>query len=150
MNFRATLVARPDYEMGTTAYRTLRYAEQECFPVDEDLDFNAGWWWVLRETETQAVVGFCGMTWAYADRVKLLGAGVLPAYRGKHLQLRMIRLRERKARVLKAVRAITYTSSHNPASCNSLIRAGYLLYCPAESEKLTLKGHDWLHWYKDL
>lgn len=57
-------------------------------------------------------------------------AGVMPMYRGRGLQKRMIRIRLAYARRHGMIGARTYTVLDNPASSRSLIACGFKLYRP--------------------
>jgi GNAT superfamily N-acetyltransferase len=59
----------------------------------------------------------------------LCRAGVLESHRGRGLQKRLIRVRERKARKLGWTHVVTDTYE-NPASANSLIKCGFRSYLP--------------------
>jgi len=59
-------------------------------------------------------------------------SAVEPASRGQGIQRRLILARLRWARENHFAWAITYTAEKNLASANSLIKAGFKLYLPAE------------------
>lgn len=59
----------------------------------------------------------------------LCRSGILPEFRGKGLQKRLIRARIRKARELGWQALVTDTRK-NPASANSLIACGFKMYEP--------------------
>jgi GNAT superfamily N-acetyltransferase len=95
-------------------------------------ELTESWWWVMNDGRRP--VGFCGARPLEAEpKVWFLSrSGLLPAYRGRGLQRRLIRARERCARSLDGdgTWMITYTVVDNPASSNNLIRCGYQLYTP--------------------
>lgn len=101
----------------------------EILPQDKPAKTDKGWWWILYDG--QYPVAFCGMypssTWGNTGY--LCRAGVLKNWRGKGLQKRLIRVRERKARKLGWTHLVTDTYD-NPASANSLIGCGYRSYLP--------------------
>jgi GNAT superfamily N-acetyltransferase len=101
-------------------------------------DLPRGFWWLVYDRQDWGYfakphppVGFCGLTITPADNTLgyLKRAGVLKAYRGHGLQRKLITVRERKARKLGLTRMVTDTTE-NPASSNSLIRAGYKIFEP--------------------
>jgi GNAT superfamily N-acetyltransferase len=63
-------------------------------------------------------------TYAYLNRI-----GVLEAYRGRGLSMRLIRAAERRARVMGFTTMVSDTT-HNPASANNFIKAGYRTFLP--------------------
>lgn len=98
-------------------------------------DLPRGTWWLVYATDApnpKRPIGFCGMTEAIATpgTAYLKRAGVLKEFRGLGLQRRMITVREKRARKLGLVTMLTDTTD-NPASSNSLIRAGYRIFEPA-------------------
>lgn len=108
----------------------LLYALQlEILPSDTPTVTDKGWWWIMYDGSLP--IGFCGMykstTWANTGY--LCRAGISPGYRGKGLQKRLIRVRERRARVLGWTHLVTDTYE-NPASANNLIACGYRNYIP--------------------
>lgn len=87
------------------------------------------WWLVYRGEEA---VGFAGLKQSFGDAEGgyLYRSGVLPEHRGRGLQLRLIRAREALARRY-GWRTLYSDTTDNPASSNTLIRAGYRLFAPA-------------------
>jgi GNAT superfamily N-acetyltransferase len=96
------------------------------------IDPAKGYWWLLFDKDDpERPAGFCGLTQSsYSQNFGYLKrSGVLEAHRGRGLQLRMIRVREAEAKKLGWSYVITDTTD-NPASSNTLIRAGYKLFKP--------------------
>jgi len=92
---------------------------------------HEGVWFVV--TDGPKYVAFGGMrylpkmvNWAYLNR-----SGVLNAHRGRGLQKRLIRARERYARRV-GIKVLVTDTSFNPASANSLIATGFRVYDPVE------------------
>lgn len=73
-------------------------------------------------------------------------AMVLPEYRGRGLQKRLIRARVAHARRLGCPRVVTYTNPVNVASNNSLIACGFKTASPWDGDKNSL----WVHWSRKL
>lgn len=105
-------------------HRTL--LEGSPFPT-----LSKGWWWIAYDGDD--AVAFAGMvpSTQWGDTGYLNRSGVLPAYRGKGLQKRLIRVRERKARSLGYNWLISDTRQ-NPPSANSLISCGYRTFKPSK------------------
>jgi GNAT superfamily N-acetyltransferase len=124
----------------------LRWLQLATMPRDDPYDTGNGFWWVAYEgTEP---IGFAGMvrSFRWSDAGYLCRAGVVRAYRGKGLQKRLIKVRERKARRLGWNWLITDTASYNVASSNSLLACGFKLFRPSNPW-----GHeDGLYWRKEL
>jgi ribosomal protein S18 acetylase RimI-like enzyme len=100
-------------------------------PQDQPLPFGAGPWWVMWEG-TEAVAFASLKHYASDPQLGYLSrAGVMPSYRGKGIQRRLIRVREAYARRSGLQVIVTDTSHSNLASSNSLIGCGYKLYQPA-------------------
>ena len=86
-------------------------------------------WWIAFQNGSP--VAFAALTHYEDDDTAFLSlAGVLPCARGKGLQKRFIKKREKLAAELDCRRIITYTSYDNIVSANNLIKSGYLLYEP--------------------
>lgn len=100
-----------------------------CLPDDDPYFPKNGQWWVGRE-KGQAVA-FCLIipSAQWSDTAYLARSGVMPAWRGKGLQKRMITIRERFAKK-QGYRWMVTDTTANEASANSLISRGYKLYTP--------------------
>lgn len=107
----------------------VRALHKELFPADAHPDYSAGDWWLLYVGAELA--GFAGLhsSVQWGDAGYLVRSGVRGKFRGKGLQRRLIRLRERQARARGWKWAITSTYD-NHASANNLIACGYRLYEP--------------------
>lgn len=79
------------------------------------------------------LAGFAGLAPSsrWADTGYLCRAAVLPDYRGRGLQKRLIRVRIAKARRL-GWRWLVTDTRQNPASANSLIDCGFRMFEPSE------------------
>lgn len=105
--------------------------DRELFTAGEPpLELEGLTLWVAHEGEELAGYAAARMSYHWADAVYLARAGVAPAFRGRGLQRRFIRARERWARAQGARRCITDTAPSNAASTNSLIRCGYRMITP--------------------
>lgn len=126
---------------------TIRALHQLCFgnTAPQVEPKKGGHWWIVFHAGEP--VGFCcicqstlGPEYGYLKR-----AGVLPDHRGKGLQRRMIRVREKKARENGWRTVITDTTA-NPHSSNSLIAAGYRMFEPPVKWAYNCSNY----WRKDL
>lgn len=109
----------------------LHWLQLETLSGDTPITTNVGWWWILYQDDRP--IGFCSLrnSAQWGDAVYLCRAGILPKYRGKGLQKRLIRVRERLAKRLKINWLISDTYN-NPASANSLIACGFRMFTPSQ------------------
>jgi GNAT superfamily N-acetyltransferase len=108
----------------------LRDLHLSCFgDTAPQIDPPLSLWWLAYHDGMPMAFGGMERSKKFADVGYLCRSGVLPGYRGQGLQLRLIRAREAKARKLGWVWMRTDTTG-NPASGNTLIRAGYRLFTP--------------------
>lgn len=108
----------------------IRIAHSTCFPRDKPFTPKEGQWWIL--WDGPIVAAFCGIrasAW-WNDCGYLSRAGVLPQYRGKGIQKKLIRLRCAYAKKQGWSWVVTDTRD-NPASSNSLIACGFRMYRPS-------------------
>lgn len=105
--------------------------QAQTLPSDEPHRTDTGWWWIAKDTETGADVGFCGLVQSsqWFDAGYLCRAGVRHTARGQGLQKRLIDVRCAKAKAVGLRYAISATHD-NPASANSLIACGFRMYSP--------------------
>lgn len=108
----------------------LQWLQLEALPEDIPADTTRGFWWVAYEGSNPAA--FCGLCPSSSDPNGgyLCRAGVLPSFRGHHLQRKLIAVRERKARALGYTSLYTDTYC-NPQSSNNLIACGYRMFTPS-------------------
>ena len=109
--------------------QTLMQLQREILPGDRPVTIDNTYWWIAYDGDKP--IGFSGYRASrqWCHTAYLCRAGVLSAYRGKGLQRRLIRVRERHAKRLGFIWAISDTSD-NPASANNLIACGYRMYEP--------------------
>jgi GNAT superfamily N-acetyltransferase len=103
-----------------------------CFGDSEDQaskeEYLRSIWWIAFDGETPMAY-----TGAFVDENRYMAlqrSGVLPAYRGKGLQKKLIRTRLTYAKRHKITTVYTYASSDNHASVNSLFSQGFKSYTP--------------------
>lgn len=123
----------------------LRWLQLEILPSDEPCDTSSGFWWISYDNDLP--IGFAGLSQSvrWCDAGYLSRAGVIRSQRGKGIQKRLIRARERKAREIGWRWLITDTRN-NPASANSLIACSYRLFIPSKPW-----GHtDAIYWRKAI
>jgi GNAT superfamily N-acetyltransferase len=104
----------------------------ECFQHGEHRDVQKDHWWIALVDGEPAGFG-CLAIVPYPDKT-VEGyhaiAGVLPKFRGRRIQSRLIKRRESYAKRHGCMGCISYTAWFNRASANNLIREGYCLYKP--------------------
>jgi GNAT superfamily N-acetyltransferase len=106
--------------------------DRKLFPGDTPVTVPGSLWWLAWARSTP--VAFAGLRPCRSPENAGTGfmcrVGVLPKYRGRGLQRRLIHTRLAAARRLGITHVVTYTLPSNPASGNSLKRAGFRLYWP--------------------
>lgn len=121
ITFRAT-----DDAQQIIALQALLFPADDRVRLDSFVQAWAGY------DESDFPVAFCtARHWVSEGAVFLERAGVMPAFNGKGLQRRMIRLRERWARSIGAGVVLTYVAPKNYQSMVNLLRCGYRFYDPA-------------------
>lgn len=107
--------------------------DEICFPADDRVAVPGSLWWVAWEGKEP--VAYAGLRLCSMPENRGLGflcrAGVIPAYRGRGLQKKLIRVREAEARQLGLGELVTYCMGSNSPSLNSLVTCGYRFYSPA-------------------
>lgn len=114
----------------TENYHVIRQMHTDVFgDTAPQIDPSEGHWWLAFQAGLP--VAFAGLesSQAVPQAGYLCRAGVLKGHRGRGLQLRLIRVRERAARRMGWTCLRTDTT-HNPHSSNNLIRAGFKLFEP--------------------
>lgn len=114
-------------------YRVAAAMDLLLFPGDDPIDDPENHIWFVGYDSGKPVcyAALKLLTDIDAGTAFLSRCGVLGAYRGQHLQRRLIRAREATARALGAKVMLTYTVSANAHSMNSLFSSGYRCYLPA-------------------
>ena len=100
-------------------------AQIECLPSDTPIDPTEHRWWGLYVGTELAGFASLDPETGYLSR-----AGVLPAFRGRGGQLKLIKAREKAARAL-GLPLLTSDTYNNPASANNLIACGFRMYQPS-------------------
>lgn len=126
-----------------------------CFPLDEPPSIDGAEWAIGWDGKTPAA--YCAWKIVEHDAVPVgfhYRGGVLPEYRGRALQRRMLGLREAAMRERGLTTAVTYTDADGAASMRSLIAEGYLPYAPTPATTLSGSGRfgrvGFVHWRKIL
>lgn len=114
--------------------KEVKRLDKVLFSGDTSINLDKCYVWLVR-VEGKAI-GFGAMrpceTAVNKGLVLFTRAGVIPVWRGKGVQKRLIRLRAAKAKRLGHEVAIAYVMGMNCASSNSLIGCGFKLYEPAD------------------
>lgn len=99
------------------------------FPELTDEELEGGYWWLAYHKSNP--VAFAGMVqssqWHNVGYFKR--AGVLPKHRGHGLQIRLMRVREQKAKKLGWSHLVS-ECTETAFSANNFIRAGFKIYQP--------------------
>lgn len=126
-----------------------------CFPIDAPPVFAGAHWLIGWDGGTPAA--HCAWKTVEHDGVPVgfhYRGGVMPDYRGHHLQRRMFRLREDEMRRAGLRKAVTYTDADGAASMRNLIAEGYRPYAPTPTTTLSGIGRlgrvGFVHWEKSL
>lgn len=129
-------------------HNLLTGAQCDLLPADAPCDPAIGHWLIaFDKANAGQFAGFaCLKVTEHEGYGYLARAGVYENYRGKGLQVRMIRARERLGRQLGLTVMVCDTHRNNIASSNSLIRCGYKLYRPHEPWALA----ESLYWIRKL
>jgi GNAT superfamily N-acetyltransferase len=121
------LVATPD-KLTREITDTLRGLQQRCFPYDPYYKPKGCWWWIAYDGKKP--VAFVGLT-PYEDNGWIPRVGVIPNYRGHHLQRRLYRIVFNHARRLEMKRVVTYTHRYNFESAINMLKVGMCFYRPS-------------------
>lgn len=103
--------------------------QKECLPGDRLYFPENAVWWLMDHGPLH--VGFASATPSlqHEKGIYLSRSGILPAYRGKGLQKRLIRTRLAWARKAGYKLAVSDTTDNGP-SANNLIACGFKVYTP--------------------
>lgn len=122
-------------------YEELRELDYKVFSgCNDEFKSNRDWWVII---SGNVIIGYCGC--AFTEGLCIfVRAWVHRDYRGGGLQKKMIRLRIKSAYDCHI--AITYTTTDNCPSANSLISQGFKLYIP----EYAYGGREMLYFQKEL
>lgn len=123
---------------------TLKSLHHTIFPSDSFMSLYQTRVWTL--WHRGEAVAFCSYR-KYSDKICFFSrAGVLEAYQGKGLHVKMIKHRLKEAQNEGYHYAITYTTKENAQSFNNLQKCGFKLYLP----EYAYAGNEMLYWIKIL
>lgn len=141
-HFGISLVLEPgQYDGGDKRLKQIAAMDAKCFDPSEPAELLGHFWWVA--TTDGIPVGYSGAK-QEASELRVTRQGVLAAYRGHHLQARMLRCIVRLAKRRHIKRVVSYVHPANAASGNSFIAAGFKMYAPWGETA------NWVHWIKEL
>lgn len=113
----------------------IRALDAGLFPNDDPMPefiLQDSLWWIA--SQSGQVAGYGGLYLGIEGQAWLVRTGVLPTFRGQHLQRKLIRARLRAARKAGVPAVDTYTHVTNIASQRSLIACGFRpLRCDGEA-----------------
>lgn len=121
-----------------TAMRLLREYLNEASEAPEKDDLI----WLAKDGPK--VVG-CGVLAVYPFFGVLNGGIVIPEYRGKGIQKRLIRARVREC-TKRGLSTVTFTDPDNPKSMRSLLACGFKPYNP----ECRWSGEDKVYWMRPM
>jgi len=146
---------------GIEAEKWIRWMDGEVFPNDKPVTFIGSYWFIGWEGKQPA----CYAAWRPHYPTNTLSplhitsaqgfqyrAGVLPAYRSRGYQKKLLAIRERAMLAVGIKEAVTYTDPQSAASMRSLIACGYMPFVPTKETNLSGEGRAGLfvHWRKAL
>ena len=125
--------------------RQLESLQKVCLPYDDWIFPEDGTWWI--GYDNKQAVAFCLIkpSSQWNDTAYLARSGVLYYWRGRGLQKKMIRIREKHARS-RGHKWIISDTTNNPPSANSLARLGYQMFEPTKP----WAAETTLYWRKKL
>jgi GNAT superfamily N-acetyltransferase len=123
----------------------VRALDRATFPLDAPVDPQPHDVWWLASIDGDPA-GFCGLRVYTNGFGYLCRAGVLPRFRGRGVQRRMIAVRTAEARRLGLRHLLTDTWLHNSASINSLVACGFRAFHPERPWAM----RDSIYWRRDL
>lgn len=111
---------------------TILRMDEICFPADWRVRVENSYWWL--EEEDGIPVSYAALRPCQSKSNRgiafLSRVGVIKNWRGQGRQKKLIRCRIKYAKRLNFKELVTYTTSENLASANSLISCGFRLYVP--------------------
>lgn len=112
-------------------YNVILGLDRILFPHDIPPYFKTAMWWIVWN-KNKWPIGYGGLVQSYqvSKAGYLCRAGVLPEAQGNGLQKRLIRVREKYARLQGWTEIRTDTAFDNIASMRSLASLGYLPFTP--------------------
>jgi GNAT superfamily N-acetyltransferase len=114
----------------TTDLETVLELDRQCLPHDQPMDpdtVEQSVWW-LATCDEHGAVGYGGVYAGIEGQHWLVRAGVLPPFRGRGLQGRLLKARVSHWRHSAVPRLLTYVADWNRASSRAVIRAGLRPY----------------------
>lgn len=130
----------------TTDYQRIAALDSQCFrPCYPVVDWEDCTWWI--GVEKGVDVCFCAVK-PYEEMAYLTRAGVMPNYRGKGFQFRMVKKRLEWIKKEGIPLAVTDVVYWNTASHNNLIKAGFKTFTPKDP----WNGDSWacVYWMKEI
>lgn len=110
-------------------------------------DIEDHWWWAVFDHHQMVAIAAASYDYHRTD-IYFGPCGVLPEYRGRGLQRRLILVRIGLARKEGFARAISMTDTDNYPSANNFIRTGFTLGPPWKASLHKLSGQ--LFWRRIL
>lgn len=145
MSIVIRLVGTPEKPAPKALVELMDSMDRNTITGSDPFEKGEGYWWIAYDGKTPA--GFAGMTLHENGTMAFLcRCGVLPEYRGKGLQRKLIKVRERLAKKIGVKWLVSYTTRKRLVSGNNLIKCGFLLFDPPFS----WGDKYWLHFRKEI
>ena len=109
----------------------LHYLQLTILPHDVPKETESGFWWIGYDGVLPVAFAAMHPSSQWSDVGYLSRAGVLSSHRGQGVQRRLLRVRERRARVLGWTWLVSDTK-FNPPSANNLIACGFKTFEPGK------------------
>jgi len=121
---------------GGAHFEVLNYLNAQApdrFPALEARHLNDGHWWLVR-TWDRTIVGFAGLVEMFPFEATgyLKRAYVTPEHRGNGLQVKLMKLREAKARELGWRALVSECAGDNSVSAGNFIKCGFTVVDPEQ------------------
>lgn len=130
---------------GATFKWLLHHMQLEILPGTKPADTEVGAWWIAFDGLTPVAFAASTASRQWSDAGYMSRCGVVESHRGRGLQKRLLKVREKHARKQGMNWAVSDTRDNLP-SANNLIASGYRLYAPGKP--WSYRGA--LYWRKKL
>jgi len=125
-------------------FEVIHQLDRVCFPSDYAVK-ESGLWWIAWQGGKPVAYAGLKPSHQWSDAGYLCRVGVIPEFRGKGIQKKLLLKRIEMCKDLGYSYVLTDTR-RNPASENSLISCGFKLYLPQNPWAFK----DSNYWFKDI
>jgi GNAT superfamily N-acetyltransferase len=128
--YKIRLVHKPGDENKKQILDKISELDDTFFPGCRKEVLEEQYWWFVYDSKDR-VIGYAGLRYLEDEKYGYFSrAGILRAHRGQGLHKRLISTRIKKVKQLAGDGVITYVSTANNASMNSLVSKGFRAYTP--------------------